>query len=139
VQQVGPVTTGGDIAVTDSVHPLVIAIDTLVNLTTVGTDVAEPMADFDPSQPYSWAAVEWTGTSTGLTISAAFEATTAYYLSGFTNVLKGVFGWNLDLSDQSLFLTYAPVPEPGALSLVAAAAVALAFRPRRRSANPVAC
>src|SRR5207249_3338364 len=71
-QQVGPATTGGDFAWTaDSAHPLAVALDTLVNPTAVGADVAGPMAHFDPSQPYSWQAVTWAGTYTGPADAAA--------------------------------------------------------------------
>ena len=47
----GPVTTPGDFTWTATpADKLTFAIDTLVNPTTVGTDIARPMADFDPSQ-----------------------------------------------------------------------------------------
>ena len=47
----------GDFAWTaDPAHPLTVALETLVNPTTPGIDVTGPMADFDPSQPYSWLA-----------------------------------------------------------------------------------
>ena len=54
----GSTTTSGDFTWTATPNfPLTIALDTLVNPTTVGTDVPGQMADFDPSQSYVWPAV----------------------------------------------------------------------------------
>ena len=41
--------------------PLTVALETLVNPTTVGVDVPGPMDHFDPTQAYTWPAVEWAG------------------------------------------------------------------------------
>ena len=60
---VGSTTTTGDFTWTASpADRLTFAIDTLVNPTRVGTDVAGQMADFDPTAAYSWPAVRWAGT-----------------------------------------------------------------------------
>ena len=104
---------------------LTVAIDTLVNPTTVGTDVAGPMADFDPNQPYSWPAARWAGTYFGPTGAAMLDADTAFDTSGFMNPFLGSFGWSFDAVAQTLSLTYTPtpVPEPGTLALASIAFV----------------
>jgi T5SS/PEP-CTERM-associated repeat protein len=119
VPQVGPISTGGDFVwAADSAHPLTLAIDTLVNPTMVGMDVPGPMDHFDPTQPYSWTAVQWTGAYTGPTSVAALDATTAFDLSGFANPVTGSFGWSFVPDGHSLDLNYTPVPEPGSLALL---------------------
>jgi autotransporter-associated beta strand protein len=112
---------------------LTVALDTLVNPTTVGTDVPGLMADFDPSQSYVWPAVRWSGTYSGPTDPATLTADTSFDTSGFLNPVAGTFGWNLDPANQTLSLTYTPsaVPEPGTLALVGLAAAA-GWRWRRR-------
>jgi fibronectin-binding autotransporter adhesin len=117
---VGSITTPGDFAWTaDPGHKLTFALQTLVNPTTVGTDVAGPMADFDPTRPYSWLAGQWTGAYSGPTDPAALNAATVFDTSGFQNPIAGAFGWSLDAADRTLSLTYTPgvVPEPGTLAL----------------------
>jgi autotransporter-associated beta strand protein len=133
VPQIGPVPTSGEFAwLADSAHPLAVAIDTLVNPTTVGTDVSGPMANFDPSLAYSWTAVEWTGNYSGPTNAAVLNASTAFDTSGIVNPFSGSFGWAFGPDGHSLTLTYTPVPEPGTLILVGAAAGGLAVFRRRR-------
>jgi autotransporter-associated beta strand protein len=128
-QAVGSVTSSGNFFWTATpANPLMVALDTLVNPTIVGTDVAGPMADFDPSQAYSWPAVQWTGTYAGPTDSATLTADTAFDTSGFVNQFNGTFGWALSGSSLSLCYTPTPVPEPGALALVGLAAAGMACR-----------
>ena len=113
------------------------ALDTLVNPTMVGTDVAGPMADFDPTKPYSWPAVQWTGSYSGPADAAALNAATAIDTAGFANPIRGMFGWSLDAGAHSLSLTYTPtaVPEPDTLALTGLAAMGLAIWRRRRSSK----
>jgi fibronectin-binding autotransporter adhesin len=135
-RQIGATTTPGDFTWTASpTQKLSFALDTLVNPTTVGTDVAGPMADFDPTHAYSWPAVRWTGTYSGPTDPTMLDAATAFDTSGFVNPIAGTFGWSLDQSDQTLSLIYTPsaVPEPGTMALVGAATLGwAAVRARRR-------
>ena len=103
----------------------------------VGTDVAGPMAHFDPSQPYSWPAVTWDGTYAGPADAAALTAATAFDTAGFLNPVGGTFGWDLDTSGHTLSLTYTPtpVPEPGTLVIGTIAAVLILIW-RGRATNP---
>jgi autotransporter-associated beta strand protein len=133
VPQIGPVPTSGNFVwAADSAHPLTLAIDTLVNPTSVGTDVAGPMAHFDPSLAYSWTAVEWTGNYSGPTSVAVLDASTAFDTSGIVNPFSGSIGWDFGPDGHSLNLTYTPVPEPGALILVGAAGLGLGLIGRRK-------
>ncbi len=132
-------TTSGNFTWTATpTNPLSVAIDTLVNPTMVGTDVAGPMADFDPTQAYSWTAAHWTGTYAGPTDVATLDADTSFNTTGFANPIAGTFGWSLDPAGQTLSLVYTPsaVPEPGTLALVGLAAAAGWWR--RRRATPSA-
>jgi T5SS/PEP-CTERM-associated repeat protein len=138
---VGPATTPGDFAWTaEPSQQLTVALDTLLNPTTVGADVAGPMDHFDPSLPYSWLAVGWAGAYHGPPDAAALDASTAFDTGGFLNPIAGPFGWSLDAANRTLSLTYTPtaVPEPGTLGPALAAAVWLASRrrgPNRRYAR----
>ncbi len=137
----GSGSTGGNFTWTATPsNPLTVAIDTLVNPTTVGTDVAGPMADFDPNQSYSWTAAHWTGIYSGPTDAATLDADTSFDTSGIVNPIAGAFGWSLDPADQTLSLVYTPsaVPEPGTMALLAAAAAGGIRLWRRRRAGPAA-
>jgi fibronectin-binding autotransporter adhesin len=134
-QQMGSTTTSGNFTWTaDPSDKLTLALDTLVNPTIVGTDVSGPMADFDPSQAYSWPAVRWTGTYSGPTDALVLDAATSFDTSGFENPINGTFGWSFDAADQTLSLTYSPtpVPEPGTLALTGMAAIGWVTFWRRR-------
>jgi autotransporter-associated beta strand protein len=113
---------------------LTIAIETLLNPTTVGTDIAGPMDHFDPTLPFSWPAVDWTGTYAGPADAAMLDASTAFDTSGFANSVAGSFGWALDGGGHELSLTYTPsaVPEPGTLTLLVAATGGFIVRRRFR-------
>jgi fibronectin-binding autotransporter adhesin len=135
---VGSVTTPGDFAWTaDPTNKLTVALETLLNPTTVGRDIGGPMADFDPTRPYSWAAVRWTGGYSGPADTAALAGATNFDTSGFANPLAGTFGWSLDAADRTLSLTYTPgaVPEPGTLTLTGL--VGLGWCLSRRRNEPV--
>src|SRR5207248_2111684 len=60
----------------DAAHKVTVNLQTLVNPTTPGNDVAGSMANFDPTQSYSWEAAHWTGAYTGPTDDAALNAAT---------------------------------------------------------------
>jgi fibronectin-binding autotransporter adhesin len=133
---IGVATTTGDFTWTaDPTNKLTVAIDTLVNPTTVGTDVAGMMANFNPNAAYSWPAAQWTGTYSGPTDVATLDAATSFDTSGFLNPVVGTFGWSLDSGNQTLSLTYTPsaVPEPSTLAMVGATAAVAWLRRRRRS------
>jgi fibronectin-binding autotransporter adhesin len=126
-QSFGSATTSGDFTWTGTpTNKLTVAIDTLVNPTTVGTDIAGPMADFDPTRAYSWPAAHWAGTYSGPTDAVTLNAATSFDTSGFLNPIAGTFGWSLDPAGQTLSLVYTPtaVPEPGTLALLGAVAAA---------------
>jgi hypothetical protein len=133
-QSVGALTTSGDFTWTATpTDRLTVAIDTLVNPTTVGADVPGAMADFDPNHSYSWPAAHWVGTYSGPPDSATLDGATNFDTSGFLNPTAGTFGWELDPAGQTLSLVYTPsaVPEPGTLALTAAA-LGLGWRALRR-------
>jgi autotransporter-associated beta strand protein len=130
-------TTSGDFTWTaTAANKLTVSLDTLVNPTLSGTDPTGVMANFDPTQPYSWLAASWSGAYSGPTDPAALNASTAFDTSGFANPINGTFGWSLDTADHTLSLTYTPsaVPEPGTLVLTGLAGLSVAMwrrRPRR--------
>src|SRR6266403_6152308 len=109
---------------------LTVALDTIVGTTTDDTDIAGPMANFDPTRSYSWLAAQWAGTYSGPTDAATLNAATSFDTSGFLNPIAGTFGWSLDPAGQTLSLTYSPsaVAEPGTLALVGLAAAGLGWR-----------
>jgi hypothetical protein len=113
---------------------LTVAIDTLINPTTVGTDVPGMMANFDPAQSYAWPAARWDGTYSGPTDVATLDAATSFDTSRVLNPIVGAFGWSLDVPDHTLSLTYTPtaVPEPGTLALAGMAAIGWVTFWRRR-------
>jgi autotransporter-associated beta strand protein len=126
--------TSGDFAWTaDASIKVTVALDTLVNPTTAGTDIPGLMANFDPTRAYSWPAVQWAGAYSGPTDATALDAATVFDTSTFANPVAGTFGWRLDAAGQTLSLTYTPsaVPEPGTLALTGLVAVA-GVRVRRR-------
>jgi autotransporter-associated beta strand protein len=132
-QSVGSLTTSGDFTWTATpTDKLTVAIDTLVNPTTVGMDVAGPMADFDSSHSYSWQAAHWAGDYSGPTDSTTLNAATTFDSASFLNPIAGSFGWQLDPAGQTLSLVYTPtaVPEPGTLALLGAAAAGWLVRQR---------
>jgi fibronectin-binding autotransporter adhesin len=140
-QAVGSVTASGDFVWTATPSAkLTVAIDTLINPTTVGTDVAGLMADFDPNQSYSWPAARWAGTYSGPTDVAMLDAATSFDTSGFLNPIAGTFGWSLSGSSLSLSYTPSAVPEPGtlALTMVAACGTIAAWGRRWRCGRPTA-
>jgi hypothetical protein len=111
---------------------LLVSLETLLNPTTVGIDVSGPMDHFDPSLPYTWPAVEWTGAYFGPADQILLTASTAFDLTGFANSFAGTFGWSLDQSGHTLSLTYTPtaVPEPGTIGLTLVAAAGIIARRR---------
>ena len=83
-QTQGSATYSGDFTWTATpANQLTVSIDTLVNPTTVGTDVAGPMADFDPTIAYSWPAARWGGTYSVRPAQPALDAATDFDTSGF--------------------------------------------------------
>jgi hypothetical protein len=130
-----PLSTQGDFVWTATpADKLTVALETLVNPTTVGVDVPGMMDHFDPTRSYSWPAVEWTGSYAGPVDVTMLDAATTIDTSGFANPIGGTFGWALDTSGHMLALTYTPsaVPEPGTLALLAAGAGCGWFARRRR-------
>ena len=64
------------------------------------------MANFDPTQAYSWEAAHFTETFGGPTTDAELNASTVFNTSGFQNTFTGTFGWHLDAGSGTLYLTY---------------------------------
>jgi hypothetical protein len=121
--QFGATTSNGDFVWTATpTGKLTVAIDTLVNPTTVGADVPGMMDHFDPNSAYSWPAVQWAGTYSGPADAAMLDAATCFDTSGVLNPVAGTFGWSLSGSSLSLSYTPSAVPEPGTLVLLGLAA-----------------
>jgi fibronectin-binding autotransporter adhesin len=131
---VGPGMPGDFVWTATPAARLTVALETLLNPTSVGVDVPRRMDDFDPTRAYSWPAVDWAGAYAGPADAAALAAATSFDTGGFLNPVAGTFGWQIDPAGHSLSLTYTPsaVPEPGALALVGLAAAALAWNRRKR-------
>jgi autotransporter-associated beta strand protein len=135
----GAAATTGDLTWTATpADKLTVAIETLLNPTTVGDDVFGPMAGFDPTRPYVWPAVEWGGSYAGPADAAMLDSSTAFDTTGFANLVAGSFGWALETADHTLSLTYTPtaVPEPSGLWLAALSGAALYARRRRKCSSP---
>jgi autotransporter-associated beta strand protein len=128
-------TTGDFVWTATPSDKITVTLQTLLNPTTVGTDVQGIMDHFDPTRPYAWSAVEWSGSYAGPADDATLDASTAFDTSRFANPIQGTFGWSLDSTDHMLSLTYTPlaVPEPGSLVLLAAAVSGIAVYRRWRS------
>jgi hypothetical protein len=134
-QTIGSTTTSGNFDWTaDPVNKLNFVLQTLANPTTVGNDVAGPMADFDPLLSYSWPAVQWAGAYNGPADAGTLNASTVFDTTGFLNPVAGQFGWSLDTAGHTLSLTYTPVPEPGTLTLTGLAVAGFGWVVRRRRA-----
>src|SRR5205823_3889048 len=88
---VGPGMPGDFVWTATPAARLTVAIDTLLNPTTVGVDVPGPMDQFDPVQPYVWPAVAWAGVYAGPADAAALDASTAFDTRGFLNPVAGTF------------------------------------------------
>ena len=89
------------------------------------------MADFDPTQSYTWPIITYQGTYSGPTSDAALTADTLFDTSLFANALPAGAEFSLHLDQYptgggELDLIYSPsaVPEPGTLALIGAAAAA---------------
>jgi hypothetical protein len=101
----------------DSTHKLSVAVQSLINPTSVGTDPTGTFDNFDPTQSYVWEAVKWTGTYTGPTDAAALNAATTFDTSAVVNAAGGKFIWQLDTAAQTLSLVYTPPPAVAAVQL----------------------
>jgi PEP-CTERM motif len=127
------------------------ALETLINPTTVGSDVQGPMANFNTNQSYSWAVVQFAGSyltqntaaypNGAPADSATLNASTNFDFTNFVNTgtVPSEFGWYLAFdipgnanAGGSLDLVYTPVPAPGTLALTALGLLGV-WRFRRRS------
>ena len=125
VTQVGLNGNGDFVWTATPADKLTVAIDTLVNPTTVGTDVAGLWRISIRAAPIPGPPTRWAGTYLGPTGAAMLDAATNFDTSGFENPIAGTFGWSLDPANQTLSLTYTPtaVPEPGTFTLCGFAAI----------------
>jgi hypothetical protein len=118
------------------------ALQTLINPTTVGNDVQGAMANFDginpPGGQYSWKLIQWQGTYTGPTDDAALTATMLVDKTNFVNPIdpvNGTFKLHYDGADKQIDLVYSVVPEPGSLALVGLGGLAAGWAARRKKAR----
>lgn len=125
---------------------LTINLQTLLNPTTIGNDIAGPMANFDPNLPASWLFIRQVnvttpggplGTYTGPTDNATLTGSVNFVLSGFLNTIPSTATFGINFLDNStatiasreFYITYnpnlQPVPEPMSLIIAGATAVGL--------------
>ncbi|QOV90675.1 autotransporter-associated beta strand repeat-containing protein [Humisphaera borealis] len=98
-----------------------------IKLTTLNAGVAGQAVNFNPSQGYVWTIARATTIAGGPVDASRFELDT----SAFQNAFDGTF--DINSSGGNVRLTYAPVPEPGALlSLAGFGAIGILGRRRRR-------
>jgi hypothetical protein len=129
----------GDLAWTATPAPgsqFQLALETLMNPTTVGNDNPGPMGDFDPRINYAWPFIAWEGNYIGPTTSAQLTADTLFDATGFANPILGTFALQFDsVNSKQIDIVYlTSVPEPGTLGLVAVGALGVwraVRRPRR--------
>jgi autotransporter-associated beta strand protein len=98
-------------------HPLTVALQSLVNPTTVGTDVSGPMDNFDPRNSYVWEAIHWTCAYDGPSDAASLTDSTVFDNSGIVNSAGGKFSWQLDAAAKTLSLVYIPPPAVAGVQL----------------------
>ena len=106
----------------------------LWSLSAVGSDVDGDIVNFANNQSYSWTIARVTGGGSILGFAAdlfTINVSAANGASGFSNSLGGG-SFSVQQSGSDLNLVFAPVPEPGSLAVIAAAAAA-AWTLRRRS------
>jgi hypothetical protein len=132
------------------------ALQTLLNPTTVGNDIQGPMDGFhhqigstnnppngnDGDQTFFWPLFSWTGTYSGPTDDTSLTSTVLLDTTNFVNPHPGTFGFHLDLvgdgTHRFIDLVYtAPIPEPGTFVLTGLGLLAAwRFRGRRSQAVP---
>ena len=124
-------------------------LETLVGpYSTVGTTIDGAMSDFDATQSYRWAFINFQGPYTGPTSDAMLDADTLFDQTLFVNSIPSgaAFSWDLTfvggnpLNGGELDLIYTPstVPEPGTLALTGLAGLAAGWVARRRRAKVAA-
>jgi fibronectin-binding autotransporter adhesin len=114
-------------------NQLNLSAQTLTNPTVPGNDVQGSMANFDPTQNYTWKLVQWQGNYTGPTTDQALNSTVLFDLSTFVNPRDpmGVVSLHYDGTNKSIDVVYA-VPEPGTLALVGLGGLAAGWAARRK-------
>ena len=114
------------------------ALQTLINPTTVGNDVQGAMANFDginpPGGQYLWKLIQWQGTYTGPTTDAALNSTVLFDKTNFVNPtdpVNGMFSLHYNPGAKEIDVIYS-VPEPGTLGLVGLGGLAAGWAARRK-------
>jgi hypothetical protein len=126
----GQSTPGGLTVTATPANRYTLFLQTLQNPSLVGQDNFGAMANFDPSQSYSWALLTFEGSYSG---PADLNAVFTIDASQFANATAGgAFSVVLNPATHTISLQFTPVPEPvGLLLLVGAATVSMASGRRR--------
>ena len=71
--------------------------------------------------------MQWAGSYSGPTDSAALNTATVLNTTGFANAAGGKFGWKLDTDAKTLSLVYTPPPAVAAIDLTGAHSITVTF------------
>jgi hypothetical protein len=109
----------------------------VLKITSLNGSSPGQIPNFDPTQGRSWVIADFSNGNASGGVQSFSPDRVTLDTSAFANGLGGgSFSLSLDANSNLLILTFSPVPEPGSVLLVAAAAVAGLWRRRRAACSP---